>query len=121
MAYASPRAHVRRYWESVLSAESTSNAYELRDHTSDREKFFISASYDDARSWEIWIKHNRPSNCGRKPILGRLTSRVVVGIIYPVIGKYEKAIEESKKAIELDPDFAIGYKFLPSAMRTLTG
>ena len=31
------------------------------------------------------------------------------GIIYDVSGKYEKAVEEAKKAIELDPDFAIGY------------
>jgi len=32
--------------ESDLSAESTSKAYELRERVSDREKFFISASYD---------------------------------------------------------------------------
>ena len=30
-------------------------------------------------------------------------------MIYHVLGKYEKAVEEAKKAIELDPDFAIGY------------
>jgi len=32
--------------ESVLSAESTSNAYRLRDRASDPEKFFITFSYD---------------------------------------------------------------------------
>src|SRR5271157_3186951 len=32
--------------ESALSAESTSKAYQLRDRASDREKFFITASYD---------------------------------------------------------------------------
>jgi len=32
--------------ESVLSAESTSKAYQLRDRASDPERFFISASYD---------------------------------------------------------------------------
>ena len=32
--------------ESLLSAEATGKAYELRDRTSDREKFFIAASYD---------------------------------------------------------------------------
>jgi tetratricopeptide (TPR) repeat protein len=34
------------------------------------------------------------------------------GIIYPVSGKYEQALEEARKAIELDPDFAIGYNLL---------
>ena len=29
--------------------------------------------------------------------------------IYQDFGKYEKAIEEAKKAIELDPDFPFGY------------
>src|SRR5204863_6715369 len=32
--------------ESALSAESISHAYRLRDRASDREKFFIAASYD---------------------------------------------------------------------------
>ena len=32
--------------ESGLSAESTTKAYRLRDHASDREKFFITASYE---------------------------------------------------------------------------
>ena len=34
------------------------------------------------------------------------------GIIYPVLGKYEEAVKEGKKAIELDPDFAIAYNVL---------
>jgi len=33
-------------WEPVLSAESTSKAYVLRNRTSDRERFFIEVSYD---------------------------------------------------------------------------
>ena len=32
--------------EPVLSAESTSKAFELRDRASDNEKFFITASYE---------------------------------------------------------------------------
>jgi len=32
--------------ESVLSAESTRKAYELRDRTSDKERFFITFTYD---------------------------------------------------------------------------
>jgi hypothetical protein len=32
--------------ESGLSAESTTRAWQLRDHTSDREKFYITATYE---------------------------------------------------------------------------
>ena len=46
MAYASLGRMYGDMGESVLSAESTSKAYELRDRTSDNEKFFITASYD---------------------------------------------------------------------------
>src|ERR1700678_2756245 len=34
------------------------------------------------------------------------------GGIYPVLGKYKKALEESKRAVELNPDFALHYNIL---------
>jgi tetratricopeptide (TPR) repeat protein len=36
----------------------------------------------------------------------------LAGLIYPVFGKYEEAVEEAKKAIELDPEFVVGYNLL---------
>ncbi len=94
--------------ESVLSAESTRKAYQLRDRTSDREKFFIDASYDlqvtgnlekARQTLELWA---RTYPRAREPH-GFLSS------LYPVLGKYEKSIEEGKRAFEIDPDFAPGY------------
>ena len=112
MAYASLGRMYGDMGEYVLSAESTSNAYELRDHTSDNEKFFISASYDmqvmgnldkAQQTCELWVQAYPRA---------MIPHAFLSGIIYPVSGKYEKAVEESKKAIELDPDFAIGYNIL---------
>ena len=34
------------------------------------------------------------------------------GIIYPVSGQYEKAVEEATEAIRLNPDFPISYRLL---------
>jgi hypothetical protein len=34
------------------------------------------------------------------------------GLIYPVLGKFEEAIEEAKQAIRLDADFPVGYSML---------
>jgi len=46
MAYAALGRMYGDIGESILSAENTSRAYQLRDRVSDYEKFFISASYD---------------------------------------------------------------------------
>jgi len=109
IAYASLGRMYSDMGESALSAESTSKAYQLRDRTSDREKFFIAASYDllvtgnqekAQQTCESWVQ-----TYPREVVPHAFLS----GGIYPPSGKYEKAVEESRKAIGLDPDFAIGY------------
>jgi tetratricopeptide (TPR) repeat protein/predicted Ser/Thr protein kinase len=98
--------------ESALSAESTSKAYQLRDRASDRERFWITASYDTQvtgnlekaqQTCEAWAQ-----TYPRDPAPHNHLS----GMIYPVLGKYEPAIEHARKAIAFDPDFAIGYNIL---------
>jgi eukaryotic-like serine/threonine-protein kinase len=46
MAYAFMGLMYSNIGESVLSLESTRNAYQLRDHASDRERFFIRTLYE---------------------------------------------------------------------------
>jgi tetratricopeptide (TPR) repeat protein len=98
--------------ESDLSAESTGRAWQLRDRTSDREKFWITAAFytqvtenleKAQQTCEVWAQ-TYPRDASPHDMLS--------GIIYPVIGKYEQAVEEAKKAIELDPDLAISYYLL---------
>jgi DNA-binding winged helix-turn-helix (wHTH) protein/tetratricopeptide (TPR) repeat protein len=95
--------------ESDLSAESTSRAWQLRDHTSDREKFFIAAGYEtlvtgnleEARqTCEAWAQ-TYPREAAPHTMLS--------GYISKVAGQYEKAAAEAREAVELDPDFAIAY------------
>jgi eukaryotic-like serine/threonine-protein kinase len=98
--------------EAALSAESTSQAYRLRDRASDRERFWITAAYDTQvtenlekarETCELWTQ-TYPRDAAPHDMLA--------GIIYPVLGKYEQAVDEAKKALELDPDFAITYSLL---------
>ncbi|MBZ5722900.1 MAG: protein kinase [Acidobacteriia bacterium] len=112
MAYASLGRMYGDMGEYALSAESTSKAYELRERASDNEKSFISASFDmqvtgnldkAQQTCELWMQAY-PRATPPHTFLS--------GIIYPVFGKYEKAVEEGKKAIALDPDFAVGYAVL---------
>ncbi len=41
------------------------------------------------------------------------------GAIHPVLGRYESAVEEGKKAIELDPDFGLAYNVLALSYQAL--
>jgi tetratricopeptide (TPR) repeat protein len=75
----------------------------LREHASDREKFFVTAYYDGRVSGnqekaretcEAWAK-TYPRDWAPHAFLS--------GFIYTALGRYENAIDEAKKFIELAP------------------
>ena len=95
--------------ESSVGAVNLRKAYQLRDRVSDSEKFLIASTYDmdvtgdlerAEQTFELW-EHTYPREI---PPHGFLA-----GNIYPVLGKYEKAVEEGKKQIEVGPDIAFAY------------
>src|SRR5208337_935081 len=95
--------------ESILSAKNTSKAYQLRDRASDQEKFFISVTYDlqvtgnlekAQQACDVWIQTYPRA---------WLPHALLSGGIYLPLGRYEEAVEETKTALGIDPDFAIGY------------
>ena len=118
MAYLRQGSAYGEIGESDLSAQSTSRAYELRNHASARESFFLSLSYEfrvtgnlekarqTCESWaQIYPREMQPHG--------------FLSIIYLILGKYESAVEQAKKTIELDPEFDIGYVNLASAYQSL--
>ncbi len=93
----------------ALSAESNQKAYELRDRVSDREKYFITATYETQvtgdlekaqQTCESWVQAY-PREVAPHGILGAL--------VYPTLGKYEKGVEVAKQLVEIDPGFSIPY------------
>jgi eukaryotic-like serine/threonine-protein kinase len=101
--------------ELALSAENTSKAWQLRNRASDWERYFIVVSYhvqvtgnlekaqQTCDAWaQTYPRDTRP--------YGFLS-----GMIYPVQGRYDQAIEKSRKTIESDPDSAFGYNILALA------
>ena len=117
--------------ESVLSAESTTKAWQLRDRASDREKFFIDFTYDRHvtgnlekayQTLELWVQ-TYPRGGQPRP------QDLLAGLSTHGTGRFARAIEASQKAIAADPDFALGYSNLvesyfltdrlPEAERTL--
>jgi len=111
--FAMAHAYLGRNYDALaapeLAAQSIAKAYELRDRVSDREDFFITFNYyrqvprnlELARqTLESWV-HKYPGELLPHGFLSGLTS--------PGTGHHERAAEEGQKAIELDPDFSIGY------------
>ena len=95
--------------EQALSVENLRSAYQLRERVSDRERFFITATYDlqvtgnidKAReTCELWAQ-TYPRDLHPYPMLG--------SFIYPTSGRYDKGAEAATKTIALDPDFPVGY------------
>ncbi len=95
--------------ESELSAQNTTRAYQLRDRASDAERFFIADTYEEQvtgdqeraqQTCELWAQ-TYPREA--------LPRALLAGSVYAVFGRYEKAVQAARQAIELDPDFAFGY------------
>ncbi len=97
---------------SVLSAESTTKAWLLRDRVSDRERFFIDFIYDRQvtgnlekayKTLELWSQTypRRGGTANAQDLLG--------GISTHGTGRFERAIEAALEGIAADPDFVFGY------------
>jgi DNA-binding winged helix-turn-helix (wHTH) protein/tetratricopeptide (TPR) repeat protein len=95
--------------ESWLSAQNTSKAYQLRDRTTDQEKFFISVNYDLQATGNLEKAQQTCDLWKRAYPRAWLPHGLLSGGIYPALGKYEKSAEEAKLALAIDPDFSIGY------------
>ncbi|MBV9505984.1 MAG: protein kinase, partial [Acidobacteriia bacterium] len=95
--------------EAGLSAQSAGMAYRLRGRATDAERFWITTSFhtqvtenlaEAQRDCEAWAQTYPRS---------ALPHALSAGVILPVPGNYERAVEEARKAVELDPDSAIFY------------
>jgi len=98
--------------ESVLAAESTRKAYQLKDRVSDQERFFIMLMYDRQvtgnldrarRTAELWAQ-TYPRNPAAH---GLLSGYSTIGA-----GKFEESIAEAKIALGLDPNHVPEYTSL---------
>jgi tetratricopeptide (TPR) repeat protein len=107
MAYAALGLGYSTLGETILAAENTRKAYELREHVSERERLYIESQYcelvtgdlEEARqTYELWRQtYPRddipPTN---------------LGVIYRNVGQYDKALVAAREALRLDPD-ALSY------------
>jgi DNA-binding winged helix-turn-helix (wHTH) protein/tetratricopeptide (TPR) repeat protein len=98
--------------ESGVAADYTRKAYELRDRTSETEKYFISARFHKAvtgnmekavQACELWIQAYPRAE---------MPHDLLAGSIYRAIGQYEKGVDDGREAVLLNPDFSPSYALL---------
>jgi pentatricopeptide repeat protein len=114
LAYAFLGAITSDSGETSAGAAYIRRAYELRDRTSEPEKYFIAHTYyvevvgnleKAEQNCKVWAEAY-PRSQGPHFFLG--------GGIYPTLGFYEKAVEESTEAVRLEPDSPYSYTALMS-------
>jgi DNA-binding winged helix-turn-helix (wHTH) protein/tetratricopeptide (TPR) repeat protein len=95
--------------ESARATEHITRAYELRDRSSEKEKFFITAYYEGRATGNQEKAEQICQAWSRVYPRDPTPHHFLSGFIYTVLGKHELAAEEGRKSIDLDPHAAIGY------------
>jgi serine/threonine protein kinase/tetratricopeptide (TPR) repeat protein len=95
--------------ELSMDVECTRKAYELRDRTSEPEKYFITARFHKVvtgnmekaeEALQLWIR--------AYPRMA-LPHIYLAGAVYPDTAQYEKAVEQGREAVRLSPSFSPSY------------
>jgi len=95
--------------ETGLGVKALKRAYDLRERTSEREKFFIATFYytyvtgeldKSDQQLQLWIEeYPRDENY----------PHLLLGFNYAISGQFELAAEEQRQHLSVDPDSAIAY------------
>jgi serine/threonine protein kinase/Tfp pilus assembly protein PilF len=108
MAYTQLGVNYSRSGESVLGAENTRRAYDLRERVSERERLHIESNYyvfvtgnlEKARqSSELWVQAY-PRD---------FTPHTILGLISRTLGQYDEALPQILTALRLDVERAASY------------
>jgi tetratricopeptide (TPR) repeat protein len=117
MAYANLGLAYSAIGESVLSAESTTKAWQGRDRVSERERFFIDFTYERQvtgnlekayQTLELWLQsYPHSDDPGPLDLLGGLATHGT--------GRFERGIETSQEETTRNPDSIYGYENLATS------
>jgi serine/threonine protein kinase/tetratricopeptide (TPR) repeat protein len=92
--------------EQSKCVENLSKAFQLRDRVTEAEKYFISSSYYLLASGEV-EKSIQVSEMWAQAYPRDPVPHLSSGGSYGILGQYEKAVQETRKCLGLDPDHAI--------------
>jgi DNA-binding winged helix-turn-helix (wHTH) protein len=95
-----------------LSVESARKAHELRDHASERERFFIDAYYDGRATGNQEKAQTTCLSWERMYPRDPMPYGFLSGFVFPVLGQHGQAVEQAREALKLNPQSGIGFSIL---------
>lgn len=108
MAYASLGTTYFDLGEHKLGAGNTMKAYELRERLSQRERFYIEAHYCDQVTGDL-EKARRVYDLWAKTYPNDYVPADNLAEIYTQLGQYQRALEDDRAALRLDPANSSNY------------
>jgi eukaryotic-like serine/threonine-protein kinase len=109
MAYAALGLMYGSSGSSQLATENVTRAYELRDRSSDKERFFITGYYFGRATGNQEKAQQVCSEWARTYPREFLPHAFLAGFVDLVLANYQGAFEEARKTIELSPENGVGY------------
>jgi eukaryotic-like serine/threonine-protein kinase len=97
--------------QSGRMAENVGKAYELREKVSERERFYIESSYYWMGTGEL-EKAITVEELWRQSYRRDYALYVHLGAVYTRLGNLEKALEEARESVRLEPNSGINYTLL---------
>jgi len=94
-------------WE--LGSQNIATAYGLRDRVSDPENFFITFNFHRQVTGNLEMARQTLESWAQRYPREVQPHGFLSGFTSPGTGHFDRAAEEGQKAIDLDPDFSIGY------------
>jgi DNA-binding winged helix-turn-helix (wHTH) protein/tetratricopeptide (TPR) repeat protein len=91
------------------SVQSATAAYRFRERATERERFWIVASYEMQVSGNMLKALEACDTWGRVFPNDEASFGFRAGLIYREFGQYENALAAAKQTVELNPDLGIGY------------
>ena len=108
MAYARLGVAYFNLNQPTLAAENTAKAYELRDHTSAKEKLYITCHYHDLVTGDV-DQTIAAYRLLRQTYPHEESSYTNLNSAYTYSGRYEQALVEAQSALQVDPSDVINY------------
>jgi eukaryotic-like serine/threonine-protein kinase len=116
MAYAYLGRQYDSLGESELSAQKIAKAYELRERVTAQENYFITFNYHRQVTRNLELARQTLESWAQMSPLDLVPHGFLAAFTTQGSGHYDKAAEEGLKAIELDPNYAIGYENVTFAL-----
>jgi DNA-binding winged helix-turn-helix (wHTH) protein/tetratricopeptide (TPR) repeat protein len=108
IAYRALGATYRNLNQPVRMAKNLRKAYELREKVSERERFYIESTYYWMGTGEL-EKAMAVDELWRQSYPRDYALYVHLGVIYGLLGNLEKALEEARESVRLEPNSGTNY------------